>query len=157
MIADRRVQQAKSGDSVYQNIVVVHDGSKESEAALRSAIRLARTLGANLTSVTWRQALPAYTAYAQVVPEFNHELDEAGASEVDKLLDHAHLMAKEMGVTLSAHSLNGGEDEVVSFLNHQRADLLVLGLHPRSSRLSRLWSHVYTLAQNAPCSVLGVH
>jgi hypothetical protein len=32
-----------------------------------------------------------------------------------------------------------------------------MGLHQRSLHLARLWSTVYELAQEAPCSVLGVH
>jgi hypothetical protein len=37
------------------------------------------------------------------------------------------------------------------------ADLLVIGLHQHDFYLSRLWSSVYDLAQDATCSVLGVH
>jgi hypothetical protein len=45
----------------------------------------------------------------------------------------------------------------VNFLRGQKIDLLVMGLHQRSLHLARLWSTVYELAQEAPCSVLGVH
>jgi hypothetical protein len=38
-----------------------------------------------------------------------------------------------------------------------KTDLLVIGLHHCQSHMSRFWSTVYGLAQNAPCSVLGVH
>ena len=37
------------------------------------------------------------------------------------------------------------------------ADQLVIGLHQHDFYLSRLWSSVYDLAQDATCSVLGVH
>jgi hypothetical protein len=39
----------------------------------------------------------------------------------------------------------------------EHADLLIIGLHQHDFYLSRLWSSVYDLAQDAPCSVLGVH
>jgi hypothetical protein len=42
-------------------------------------------------------------------------------------------------------------------LAHHKTDLLVIGLHHLQSYISGLWSTVYGLAQNAPCSVLGVH
>jgi hypothetical protein len=42
-------------------------------------------------------------------------------------------------------------------LAYHKTDLLVIGLHHRQSYISRLRSTVYGLAQNAPCSVLGVH
>jgi hypothetical protein len=45
----------------------------------------------------------------------------------------------------------------VRFLVYYKTDLLVVGLHHHSSRLSSLWSKVYEMAQDAPCSVLGVH
>jgi hypothetical protein len=38
-----------------------------------------------------------------------------------------------------------------------KTDLLVIGLHHCQSHISRLWSTVYELGQNAPRSVLGVH
>jgi hypothetical protein len=42
------------------------------------------------------------------------------------------------------------------FRKHE-ADLLVVGLHNRDLYIARLWSTVYELAQEAPCSVLGVY
>jgi hypothetical protein len=48
-------------------------------------------------------------------------------------------------------------DAIVHFLAHHKTDLLVIGLHHHQSHISRLWSTVYSLAQDAPCSVLGVH
>ena len=47
--------------------------------------------------------------------------------------------------------------EAAHFLESQKADLLVIGLHQHDFYVSRLWSSVYDIAQDAPCSVLGVH
>ena len=46
---------------------------------------------------------------------------------------------------------------ILRYLKEQNADLLVIGLHQHDFYLSRLWSSVYDLAQEASCSVLGVH
>lgn len=46
---------------------------------------------------------------------------------------------------------------VLVFLKDVNTDLLVIGLHQHDFYLSRLWSSVYDLAQDAPCGVLGVH
>jgi hypothetical protein len=46
---------------------------------------------------------------------------------------------------------------ILHFLRKQRADLFVVALHQHDFYLARLWSSVYDLAQDAPCSVLGVH
>jgi hypothetical protein len=43
------------------------------------------------------------------------------------------------------------------FLKEQKADLLVIGRHQHDFYLSRCWSSVCDLAQDATCSVLGVH
>jgi hypothetical protein len=48
-------------------------------------------------------------------------------------------------------------DAIIRFLGHYQTDFLVLGLHHHESHISRLWSTVYEVAQNAPCSVLRVH
>jgi nucleotide-binding universal stress UspA family protein len=48
-------------------------------------------------------------------------------------------------------------EAIVNFLRRQQADLLVIGLHQHDFYIARLWSTVYELAQDAPCSVLGVH
>jgi hypothetical protein len=46
---------------------------------------------------------------------------------------------------------------ILHFLKDERADLLVIGLHQHDFYLSHLWSSVYDLSQEAPCSALGVH
>ena len=72
-----------------------------------------------------------------------------------ELLDRT---AAREGVELVTHLMDtetvGG---IVSYVCEHKVDLLVIGLHRRSDRVSRLWSTVYTIAQNVPCSVLGVH
>jgi len=38
-----------------------------------------------------------------------------------------------------------------------KADLMMIGLHQHDFYVATLWSTVYELAQEAPCSILGVH
>ena len=62
------------------------------------------------------------------------------------------------GVQVVLHLLDGEvADRLVQFLGHDKQDLLVIGLHRRTSHISQLWNTVYEIAQKAPCSVLGVH
>jgi nucleotide-binding universal stress UspA family protein len=121
---------------------------------LASAIHLARTLGAELRTVTIVQGLPVYTVSVAA-------LDEVVTSDrleaYDKLQCEAREAALREGVHLVAHLLEGAEvDTFVRFLVEYKADLLVIGLQHHSSRISCLWSTVYELAHGAPCSVLGV-
>jgi hypothetical protein len=56
------------------------------------------------------------------------------------------------------HLVEGEEiDAIVRFLADYKADLLGIGLHHHQSHISHLWNTVYSLAQDAPCNVLGVH
>lgn len=65
--------------------------------------------------------------------------------------------ALRKGVHVVLHLLDGEvADRLVGFLGHDKPDLLVIGLHRRTSDISRLWSTVYQIAQRAPCSVLEV-
>jgi hypothetical protein len=48
-------------------------------------------------------------------------------------------------------------ETIVRFLLDSKTDLVVIGLHRHTSHISRLWSTVYEVALDAPCSVLGVH
>jgi hypothetical protein len=67
-------------------------------------------------------------------------------------------MAQREVIGIVSHVVEGDQvDATVDFLRRQKADLLVVGLHQRDLYIARLWSTVYELAQEAPCSVLGVH
>ena len=67
-------------------------------------------------------------------------------------------LAQELGVLARGSIVVGKEvHAILQFLKEQNADLLVVGLHQHDFYLSRLWNSVYDLAQDATCSVLGVH
>src|SRR5580698_5243876 len=100
---------------MFQKIVVAYDGSPESHRSLVSAIQLAKSLDAELHTVTVMGESPAYTAFASVAD-----------SAAPRMLEHDR-------------------------------EQFYQGLHQRELHISRLWSTVYELAQDAPCSVLGVH
>ena len=75
-----------------------------------------------------------------------------------ELHERASKLAQEHGVHATGAIVEGREvHAVLGFLKDVDADLLVMGLHQHDFYLSRLWSSVYDLAQEAPCSVLGVH
>jgi nucleotide-binding universal stress UspA family protein len=71
--------------------------------------------------------------------------------------DSATRLAREHSVQATRAIVEGREVQaVLRFLKEQKADLLVIGLHQHDFYLSRLWSSVYDLAQDATCSMLGV-
>jgi nucleotide-binding universal stress UspA family protein len=143
---------------MFQKLVVAYNESPESERALASAIRLAKSLNAELQTVTVMADLPAYTAYAEIDSSISRLLEDDRLMFYEQLKDKARKFATSHGIEIHSHLIEGRQVEsIVDFLRQQKADLLVLGLHQRDLYISRLWSTVYELAQEAPCSVLGVH
>jgi nucleotide-binding universal stress UspA family protein len=141
--------------AMFKRIAVAYNESPEASRALASAIHLARTLRAELRTVTIVQGIPAHVDSVAA-------LDEVVTSDrleaYDKLQCEAREAALREGVQLVPHLLEGDEvDTFVRFLVEYKIDLLVVGLQHQSSPISCLWSTVYELAHGAPCSVLGVH
>jgi nucleotide-binding universal stress UspA family protein len=145
--------------AMFRKIAVAYNESPESKRALVSAIQLAKNLNADVQTVTVMADLPAYTAYAVAADtSLTRVLEEDRTKFYGSLQDAARSYASDHGVALSCHLVEGHEVEaIVDFLRTQKADLLVVGLHQRDLYIARLWSTVYELAQEAPCSVLGVH
>jgi nucleotide-binding universal stress UspA family protein len=75
----------------------------------------------------------------------------------ERFQPNAGSLALREEVELSTHLLHEEKaDAIVAFVHEHQIDLLVIGLHHRSLWVSRLWSTVYTLAQDIPCSMPGV-
>lgn len=144
---------------MFKRIVVAHNESAESKRAFISALRLAQSLNAELHAITVVDELPAYTAYAGAVDaSISRVLKEDQMKQYEDLQTAARSLATDYNIELRSHLIEGRQVEaIIDFLRKHQADLLVVGLHPRDLLISRLWSTVYELAQEAPCSVLGVH
>jgi nucleotide-binding universal stress UspA family protein len=144
---------------MFSRIVVALNDLPESQRALRTALDLARSLNASLTTVSVLGDLPAFSSFAAIVdPAAPLTLKE----DLRNLHGSAHEKAKEEGrrydVEVKSAILDGSEvHAMLRFLSDEKADLLVLGLHQHDFYVSRLWNSVYDLAQGAHCSVLGVH
>jgi nucleotide-binding universal stress UspA family protein len=144
---------------MFSKIVVALNDLPESQRALCTAIELARGSNAELATVSILGDLPAYTSFAVIVdPSGPNAMEEDRRRAHRELHEKASLLAREQGVRAKGSIVEGREVQaILHFLREERADLLVIGLHQHDFYLSRLWSSVYDLAQDAPCSVLGVH
>jgi nucleotide-binding universal stress UspA family protein len=144
---------------MFRKIVIAYDGSLESHRSLVSAIQLAKSLDAELHTVTVMGEIPAYTAFASVTDSAAPRMLEHDRLQFyQNLQEKARDLFAGYGIGFQGHLIEGEAVEaIVDFLRRQKADLLVLGLHQREFHIARLWSTVYELAQDAPCSVLGVH
>jgi nucleotide-binding universal stress UspA family protein len=144
---------------MYKKIVVSYNESPEAQRAFTSAISLARVLGAELQIITVMADLPSYTAFAGAAdPSLSRVLREDRIRFYEALAEKVRKAGIEADIEIHTHIAEGPPIEtIVRFVRVCRADLLVIGLHQRDLYIARLWSTVYELAQEAPCSVLGVH
>ena len=144
---------------MFKGIAVAYNESAEAQRAFAAAIQLAKSVGAQLQTITVMTDLPSYTAFAGVAdPSLPRILNEDRIKFYDALAEKARQSAQAQGLDVVTNLLEGNEVEaIVRFLREHKTDLLVLGLHQKDLYIARLWSTVYELAQEAPCSVLGVH
>ena len=144
---------------MFKRIAVAYNESPEARRALASAIQLAKVLGSELRLITIMEELPAYTAFASATDcSLERTMLDDRSKHYEQFQAEACATAQREGVAVVTHLLDGEvPDRLVEFLLQDKADLLVIGLHRRTSHISRLWSTVYEVAQEAPCSVLGVH
>ena len=144
---------------MFSRIVVALNDLPESQRALRVAIELARSLGSALTTVSILGDLPAYSSFAAAAdPSAPIAIQDDRRRLQLELHDKASRLALEHEVQTTSAVIEGRQTQaILHFLKEEKADLLVLGLHQHDFYLSRLWNSVYDLAQEASCSVLGVH
>ena len=144
---------------MFRKIALAHNESPEAQRALISAIQLVKSLKAELHTVAVMATLPAYTTYvAAVDASLSQLLMDDRVRFYESLQEKASALAHQYDIELTCHLIEGSEvDAIVNFVREQKTDLLVLALHQRDFYVARLWSTVYELAQQAPCSVLGVH
>ena len=144
---------------MFKKITVAYNETPEAERALLSAIQLAKSLGAELQTITVMADSPAYAAFAAAGdPSFPQTLENDRQKFYQDLQEKARLLAERHGIEVTSCIVEGRQVEaIIHHLREQKADLLVLGLHQLDLYIARLWSTVYELAQEAPCSVLGVH
>ncbi|MGA3131504.1 MAG: universal stress protein [Terracidiphilus sp.] len=144
---------------MFSKIVVALNDLPESQRAFRAAIDLPRLCDAELATVSILGDLPAYTSFSAVVgPGASVAMMEERRQRHNEMHEKAASQAPELGVHGQGSIVVGKEVRaILHFLKEQNADLFVVGLHQHDFYLSRLWNSIYDLAQDAACSMLGVH
>jgi nucleotide-binding universal stress UspA family protein len=143
---------------MYKRIAVAYNSSAEAGQALSAAISLAKAFGSELRLLTHIDELPSYTAYAAAAdPALQQTLAADRQAEFEELQTKVRQAALRNGIVIQTELLEGDDvGAIVHLLYQHKIDLLVIALHRHSLYLSRLWNSVYDLADDAPCSVLGV-
>jgi nucleotide-binding universal stress UspA family protein len=145
---------------MFNKILVAFDESPESGRALLTGIHLAKTLNAELKTVSVQEKLPPYAGYIDAeVPGGTTLLRQQAVDYYRDLQTRAQQAAQREGVILTSELVEGDEVQaIVECVQRNQSDLLVLGLHMHSSLFSRLWNHTtHDLSQQLTSSILGVH
>jgi nucleotide-binding universal stress UspA family protein len=139
---------------MFKRILLANDGSEGAKKALRAAIALAKTFGAEIQSISIKER-PSH--YAETVGEVMEDQEEA-ASFFARVNAEAMATTAQDGVDLKCTVLAGHEVEtIVRFARDGGFDLLVVGFMGHSRAFGRIWGGTsQNLARTSPCSVLVV-
>ena len=139
---------------MFSKILIAHDGSEGAKKALRAAITLATSYGAELHLISIKERP---THYAETVGEVMEEQEVADAFFA-KVTAESKDLAMQQGVNLECTVLAGHEVEtIVRFAREGHYDLLVVGFMGHSRAFGRIWGGTsQNLTKTAPCSVLVV-
>jgi nucleotide-binding universal stress UspA family protein len=137
---------------MFTKILVAYDGSDGAKAALRIGIGLAKSLGAELHSISVEEHLPHYAATIGEVQDAKERVDEYFRVLTKEARDQAALG----GVELQTMIRQGHEVEsIVNYAREGRFDLLLAGYHGHSRIFERVMgSTAQSIIRLSPCSVL---
>jgi nucleotide-binding universal stress UspA family protein len=138
---------------VFENVLVVIDGSEGAHRALDCAISLLERLGGQLTAVAVEGKLPAYAATAGEVDEVKQEKDRFFRGVLEK----AEAEASERGVDIKTELVPGHAAEVIShYAKAHGHDLIVIGHKGHFLGDYLLGSTADRVAHHAHCPVIVV-
>ena len=122
---------------MYKHILISTDGSKLSQKAIRTAVRLAKALGARLTGVyvVAPYMPPVYSEAAMYTPSYLSpaQYRKGAEREAKKALSEVEIAAQTgsvtyRGVTLTA---NNPWEGIIRAANGKKCDLIVMASHGR--------------------------
>jgi len=142
---------------VFKSIVVGTDGSDTASQAVRQAVDLARTVGAEIEFVSAYEPVPA-----QRLREERREAPEdlqwaiSPREDVDATLEAAAAVAREAGVAANVYPRQGDPaDAILDVAEEREADLIVVGNKGMTGAKRFLLGSVPNkVSHHAPCSVL---
>ena len=137
---------------MFKKILLAYDGSGGAKAALKVGIGLAKSLGAELQSISVEEELPHYAATMGEVQDAKERVDEYFRVLTKEARDQAALA----GVELQTAIRQGHEVEIiVNYAKEGGFDLLLAGYHGHSRIFERVMgSTAQSIIRLSPCSVL---
>lgn len=144
---------------MFTRIVVGTDGSDTAAEAVRQAVDLAKLSGAQLSIVSAYEPVPKRRLEGELegVPaDIQHEIGPR--EDVNLVLDGAAAAAKQEGLDVQTHPVEGGpSDALLSVAEETGADLIVVGNKGMTGAKRFLLGSVpNNVSHHAPCSVMIV-
>lgn len=142
---------------MFSRIVVGTDGSETAAEAVRQAVDLAKIAGARLSIVSAYEPVPKRRLEGEqhgAPADVQHEIGPR--EDVNLILDAASAAAKQEGLDVQTHPIEGGpSDALLSVAEETSADLIVVGNKGMTGAKRFLLGSVpNNVSHHAPCSVL---
>lgn len=117
---------------MFKRILVPTDGSDITNKAVTTALALAKSVGAQLYTISVKEPFP-YSAISEMQPtppqEFFDAQERIAAKRVGEVVD----LAKNAGLTCQAHTVEALHpwEAIIDHAKRQECDLLVMASHGR--------------------------
>ena len=142
---------------MFQSIVVGTDGSETAQVAVKSAIEMAKSVGASLQIVSAYEPVSEQRLRSEQkeVPKDVQWMVNP-REDVEATLEDAAEEAKDAGVNVETHARQGDPaDAILDVAEEQHADLIVVGNKGMTGAKRFLLGSVPNkVSHHAPCSVL---
>jgi nucleotide-binding universal stress UspA family protein len=144
---------------LFKRIVVGTDGSDSAREAVRQAAELARMTGAALDVVSAYEPVSSRRVQSEregAPADIQHEFGPR--EDVNFALDNAAAVARELGVEVTPHAMDGDPaDAILQTAEKVKADLIVVGNKGMTgARRFLLGSVPNKVSHHAGCSVIIV-
>jgi len=117
---------------MFKRILVPTDGSEITSQAVTTAIELAKSVGAQIFTISVKEPFP-YSAISEMQPTPPQEFFDAQERIAAKRLQAVVELAKAAGVNCQAHSIEALHpwEAIIDHATNMECDLLVMASHGR--------------------------
>ena len=117
---------------MYKHILIPTDGSDITAKAVESAVGLARSLGAKLSTITVKEPFP-YSAISEMQPTPPQEFFDAQERIAAKRVTEVVAAAKTAGIGCQAHTVEALHpwEAIIDHAKRMECDLVVMASHGR--------------------------
>jgi len=118
---------------MFKSILVPTDGSKLSEQAMRQALQLAKSLGANVVALHVNAPFHVLAASASALTATREQCEKNDAAFAKQIFDSITSMAREVGVACTCVSRSGEHiwQEIIMAAEKSHCDMICMASHGR--------------------------